>query len=155
MTHSRLHYPILEPIYHLRIPIVTCSQNQIAKDVWDVLEKVFNNKRSKTVELVGELRSLDIGDLTMDAYCRKIDSLASRLENLGSNITEDDLVIYAINGLSDNYDQVAHVIFNKDPFPNLKDVQSMLSLAETRMNRKNSSSLCYRISSSSPTTLVV
>ncbi|PWA83008.1 hypothetical protein CTI12_AA169570 [Artemisia annua] len=144
---------ILSTISESLLERVLKTKPTTAKDIWDTLEKVFkDNKRSKTVELVGELRSLDIGDLTVDAYFRKIDSLASRLDNLGSNITEDDWLTYAINGLSNKYDQVAHVILNKEPFPNLEDVRSMVSLAETRMNRKNSSS--SRISTSSPTALV-
>ncbi|GJT34822.1 gypsy type transposase [Tanacetum coccineum] len=54
--------------------------------MWAVLEKIFtDNKRLKTVELIGELRMLDIGDLTVDAYFRKIDSLALRLDNLGKS----------------------------------------------------------------------
>ncbi|GKC12572.1 hybrid signal transduction histidine kinase M, partial [Tanacetum coccineum] len=113
-------------------------QPQTAKDIWDVLEKIFtDNKRSKTVELIVELRNLDIGDLTMDAYFRKIDSLASRLDNLGSNITEDELVTYAINGLNDKFEHVVHVILIKVPFPNLEDTRSTLSLVETRMNGKS------------------
>ena len=131
------------------------AKPKTAREVWELLEKIFkDNKRSKTVELVGELRSLDIGDLTVDAYFRKIDSLATRLDNLGSNITEEDLVTYAINGLSDKYDQVAHVILNRDPFPDLETVRSMVSLAETRMNRKRPTDSSSRISSSSPTALV-
>ncbi|GJW36101.1 reverse transcriptase domain-containing protein [Tanacetum coccineum] len=106
------------------------------------------------VELVGELRSLDIEDLTVDADFHKIDSLASRLENLASNTTEDELVTYAINGLSDKCDHVAHVILNRVPFSNPEEVRSMLSLDETHMNRRNQSSSSSQISSSSPNALV-
>ncbi|PWA90485.1 hypothetical protein CTI12_AA100140 [Artemisia annua] len=115
----------LEFIQPLASKCVLKSKSKIARDSWEFLEKTFkDNKRSKTVELVGELRSLDIGDLTVDAYFRKIDSLATRLDNLGSNITEDDLVTYTINDLSDKYDQVAHVILNRDPFLDLETVRS-------------------------------
>ncbi|GKE42167.1 hybrid signal transduction histidine kinase M, partial [Tanacetum coccineum] len=83
------------------------SKPTTAKDAWDALEKIFtDNKRSKNVELVGELRTLDIGDQTVDAYFRKINSIATRLSNRGSTITEEDIVLYNIHGLSDKYDQV-------------------------------------------------
>ncbi|GKD51274.1 hypothetical protein Tco_1280250, partial [Tanacetum coccineum] len=76
--------------------------------MWAVLEKIFtDNKRSKIVELIG------------------------------SNTTEDELVTYAINGLNDKYEHVAHVILNKDPFPNLEQARSILSLAESRINKKS------------------
>ncbi|GKB95067.1 hypothetical protein Tco_0981204 [Tanacetum coccineum] len=104
-----------------------------ARDAWEFLEKILkDNKRSKMVELVGELRSLDIGDLTVEAYFRKIDSLATRLDNLGSNITEDDLVTFSINGLSGKYNQVAHVIINRDPFSNLETFPSVVYLETFR-----------------------
>ncbi|GJV79392.1 ribonuclease H-like domain-containing protein [Tanacetum coccineum] len=146
---------ILTTISESLMERVLKSKPQTAKDIWDVLEKIFtDNKRSKTVELIVELRNLDIGDLTMDAYFRKIDSLASRLDNLGSNITEDELVTYAINGLNDKFEHVVHVILIKVPFPNLEDTRSTLSLVETRMNGKSSLSSSSRILSSSPTALV-
>ncbi|GJS78219.1 hypothetical protein Tco_0728100 [Tanacetum coccineum] len=98
------------------------------------------NKRLKTVELVGELRSLDIEDLTVDADFHKIDSLASRLENLASNTTEDELVTYAINGLSDKCDHVAQVILNRVAFfRTRKWFDPMMSHDETHMNRGISS----------------
>ncbi|GJY83295.1 hypothetical protein Tco_0496671 [Tanacetum coccineum] len=135
-----------------------------ARDAWEFLEKILkDNKRSKMVELVGELRSLDIGDLTVEAYFRKIDSLATRLDNLGSNITEDDLVTFSINGLSGKYNQVAHVIINRDPFSNLETFpsvvyletfRSVVSLAETRLNRRNNCFSSSRISPYSTTALI-
>ncbi|GJZ52665.1 hypothetical protein Tco_0607180 [Tanacetum coccineum] len=124
-------------------------------EAWEFLEKIFkDNKRSKMIELMGELRSLDIRDLTVDAYFRKINSLATRLDNLGSNITKKDLATFSINGLSDKYDQVAHVILNLVPFPDFETVRSMVSLSEIRMNRKRDAAFSSRISSSSLTTLV-
>ncbi|GKB99360.1 ribonuclease H-like domain-containing protein [Tanacetum coccineum] len=119
-------------------------------DEWLTVDSIIQSWILSTIsESLLEPTAKDIWD-TLE----RIDSVASRLDNLGSNTTEDDLVMYAINGLSDKYDQVAYVILTKQPFPNLEDVRSMLSLAETRMNRKNSSSSSARISSSSPTALV-
>ncbi|GKC30623.1 ribonuclease H-like domain-containing protein [Tanacetum coccineum] len=102
---------ILTTISESLMERVLKTKPQTAKDIWDVLEKIFtDNKRSKTVELV--------------------------------------------DGLSDKYEHVAHIILNKVPFSNLEDTRSILSLAESRMNRKNASSSSSRMSSSSPTALV-
>ena len=65
---------------------------------WRKFSPITSNK--KTVELVGELRGMDIGDLTVDAYFRKIDTIPSRLSNLGSNVTIEDLVTYATKTVS-------------------------------------------------------
>ncbi|PWA38594.1 hypothetical protein CTI12_AA579890 [Artemisia annua] len=128
MIKSWIYLTISEPLFER----VVKAKPRTSKDTWDVLEKIFHdNKRSKTVELMGELRDLDMGDLTVDSYFRKIDSIVTRLGNLGSNISEEDIVTYAINGLSDKYDPVAHVILNRDPFPDLETVRSMVTMAET------------------------
>ncbi|GJR38108.1 ribonuclease H-like domain-containing protein [Tanacetum coccineum] len=102
------------------------AKPKTSRDAWEILEKIFtDNKRSKRVGLVGELRGLDIGDLTVDAYFRKIDAIASRLSNLGSNVTDEYLVTYAINGLSEKYDHVAHIMLTREPFSDLETVRSM------------------------------
>ncbi|GKA52027.1 hypothetical protein Tco_0745223 [Tanacetum coccineum] len=108
-----------------------------AREAWEFLEKIFkDNKRLKMIELMCELRSLDIIDLIVKAYFWKIDYIASRLDNLGSNMSKDELVTYSIHGLSDKYDQVAHVILNREPFLDLEIVRFMVSLAESRPNRR-------------------
>ena len=52
-----------------------------AKDAWDHIEKTFiNNKCIKTIALNGELQMLQLGDLTVDAYFRKIESIVRILD---------------------------------------------------------------------------
>ncbi|GKA92977.1 ribonuclease H-like domain-containing protein, partial [Tanacetum coccineum] len=57
-------------------------------------------KRTRTVALKGELRVIQIGDDTPDAYFSKIDSIITLLTDLGSTMDDDDIVTYAINGLT-------------------------------------------------------
>ncbi|GJY51006.1 ribonuclease H-like domain-containing protein [Tanacetum coccineum] len=146
-----IYHTISEPL----LERVLKAKPKTSRDAWEILEKIFtDNKRSKIVELVGELRGLDIGDLTVDAYFHKIDAIASRLSNLGSNVTDEDLVTYAINGLSEKYDQVAHIMLTREPFLDLETVRSMVTMVESRINRKNNTLSSSRISSSSPTALL-
>jgi hypothetical protein len=45
-----------------------------AKAAWELVEKIFlDNKRTRTVALKGELRVIQMGDLSADAYFRKIE----------------------------------------------------------------------------------
>ncbi|GKC26610.1 hypothetical protein Tco_1033904 [Tanacetum coccineum] len=106
------------------------AKPKTSKDAWVILEKIFtDNKRSK-IELVGEVHGLDIGDLTVDAYFHKIDAIASRLNNLGSNVTNGDLFTFAINGFNEKYDQVAQIMLTGDPFSDLENVRSMVTTGE-------------------------
>ncbi|PWA53985.1 hypothetical protein CTI12_AA438400 [Artemisia annua] len=96
-----------------------------ALDAWTFLENIFlDNKRTKTVALCGELRLLTMGDMTVDAYFAKIESIATLLADLGSPMHDDDLVTYALHGLSDRFAHVAGIIAHRDPFPNLDTVRS-------------------------------
>ncbi|GKD95676.1 hybrid signal transduction histidine kinase M, partial [Tanacetum coccineum] len=71
-----------------------------AKAAWDTIETIFQeNKRTRTVALKGELRVIQMGDDTPDAYFSKIDSIITLLTDLGSTMDDDDIVTYAINGL--------------------------------------------------------
>ncbi|GJW41058.1 hypothetical protein Tco_0066903 [Tanacetum coccineum] len=66
-----------------------------AKDVLDHIEKKFlNNKHTKTIALKSELQMLQLGDLTVDAYFHKIESITTILTNLGSLMRNDDVVTY-------------------------------------------------------------
>ncbi|GKC89881.1 hypothetical protein Tco_1150530 [Tanacetum coccineum] len=52
---------------------------------WSFLERIFlDNKRTKTKALRGELQVLDMGDMTVDSYFAKIESITTLLSDLGS-----------------------------------------------------------------------
>ncbi|GJT32127.1 hybrid signal transduction histidine kinase M [Tanacetum coccineum] len=90
---------------------------QTAKPAWDLIAKIFNdNKRTCSIALKAELRSLKLGDLTIDAYFRKIESIATILTSLGSPINNDDVVTIALKGLPDKYDNVSSIIVYREPF---------------------------------------
>nr|GFA48297.1 ribonuclease H-like domain-containing protein [Tanacetum cinerariifolium] len=109
-----------------------------ACDAWERVEKLFqDNKRTRTIVLKGELRMLHMGDQSADKYFLKIDSLVTLLSDLGSDVSEDDIVTYAINGLSDKYGSLAQIIAHKDPFPNLATIRLMVSTEEMRLWSKS------------------
>nr|GEV17898.1 ribonuclease H-like domain-containing protein [Tanacetum cinerariifolium] len=109
-----------------------------ARDAWERVEKLFqDNKRTRTVALKGELRMLHMGDQSADEYFSKIDSLVTLLSDLGSDVSEDDIVTYAINGLSHKYGSLVQIIAHKDPFPDLATMRSMVSTEEMRLRSKS------------------
>nr|GFD26237.1 hybrid signal transduction histidine kinase M [Tanacetum cinerariifolium] len=88
-------------------------------------------------DLQGELRMLHMGDQSADEYFLKIDSLVTLLSDLGSDVSEDEVVTYAINGLSDKYGSLAQIITHKEPFPDLATMRSMVSTEEMRLRSKS------------------
>ncbi|GJR87675.1 hypothetical protein Tco_0211686 [Tanacetum coccineum] len=69
---------------------------------------------------------MKLRDLTIDAYFRKIESIVTILSSLGFPISNDDVVNVALDGLPDKCQHVSDIIINRDPFPDLKMVCSML-----------------------------
>ncbi|XP_071719310.1 uncharacterized protein [Rutidosis leptorrhynchoides] len=130
---------------------------QNAYQAWIFLQKIFqDNKRSKTLELTAELRSISIDDQTIDEYFRRIDKIAAQLKNLRSTVADPDLVTYAVNGLNEKFPHASHIILLSEPFPNYETVRSMLTLEELQFHRKNrsSSSELTQGTSSSPSVLI-
>nr|GEU50304.1 ribonuclease H-like domain-containing protein [Tanacetum cinerariifolium] len=80
---------------------------------------------------------LHMGDQSANEYFLKIDSLVTLLSDLGSDVSEDDVVTYAINGLSNKYGSLAQIISHKDPFPDLATMRSMFSTEEMRLRSKS------------------
>ena len=93
-----------------------------------------------------------MGDLSVDADFHKIESVVTLLNELGSCMT-DDIITYAINGLSDKFANIATIIAYKDPCPNLKTMRFMVTTEEMRLN-SNPQPVSTNTSSSAPQVLL-
>ncbi|GJX45701.1 ribonuclease H-like domain-containing protein, partial [Tanacetum coccineum] len=56
---------------------------------------VKDNKRSRTNALKAELRSIKLGDQSMESYFQKIKSIITILTSLDSHVNDEDVVHYA------------------------------------------------------------
>nr|GEU44321.1 ribonuclease H-like domain-containing protein [Tanacetum cinerariifolium] len=88
----------------------------------------------------GVTRSIKLGDLSMESYSKKIESIVIILTSLDSHVNDEDVV------LPDKYDQVCGIMHHKDTILNLKTACSMLITKEMHLNSK---SLALPIDSSS------
>ncbi|GKC42349.1 ribonuclease H-like domain-containing protein [Tanacetum coccineum] len=123
-----------------------------AKETWDLITDIVkDNKWSRTSALKAELRLIKLGDLSMEAYFWKIESLVTILTSLDSPVNDEDVVHYALEGLPDKYDQVFRIMHHKDTFPDLKTARSTLITEEMCLKSK---SLVLPVDSSSPMVLM-
>ncbi|GKF13166.1 hybrid signal transduction histidine kinase M, partial [Tanacetum coccineum] len=135
----RLHHSIVKSWIFLTLSStlrkrLIKANPKTAKAAWDAIETIFqDNKRTRTISLKGELRVIQMGDQTADEYFSKIEAILTLLTDLGSDMSDDDVVTYAINGLSDKYGSLAQIIAHKDPFPDLATVRSMVATEELRL----------------------
>ncbi|GJR41958.1 ribonuclease H-like domain-containing protein, partial [Tanacetum coccineum] len=108
-----------------------------AKDAWTYIEAIFqDNKRPRAMTLKAELRNLKLGDLSIDGYFQKIESIVSVLNGLGSPLSNDDVVTFALEGLPSTYETISTVIVSREPFPDLKTVRSLLTTHEMRLKSR-------------------
>ncbi|GKD49592.1 hypothetical protein Tco_1278568, partial [Tanacetum coccineum] len=69
------------------------------------------------INLDNELRTIKIGKMTVNEYCTKIQSMENRLKNLDCQVSEKNLVIYAVNGLDSRFATLAEIIRHREPLP--------------------------------------
>ncbi|GJS51480.1 ribonuclease H-like domain-containing protein [Tanacetum coccineum] len=108
-----------------------------AKEAWDILTNIVkDNKRTRSSTLKTELRSIQLGTLSMEAYFQKIESLVTTLTSLDCVVNDEDVVHYAITGLPEKYNQVCGYMHYQTTFPDLKTVRSLLVAEEMRLKTK-------------------
>ncbi|XP_010446056.1 PREDICTED: uncharacterized protein LOC104728825 [Camelina sativa] len=89
-----------------------------ARDLWLQLESLFHdNKEAQILQFENEIRTLEIGDKTVQQYCHKLKTLSELLSNLDSPISDRIMVMHMLNGLSDKFDSIINVIKHQTPFP--------------------------------------
>lgn len=126
-----------------------------ANIMWTSLESLFrDNKDARAIELENDLRSIEIGDLSVAAYYQKIKVTADLLSNIDQPVLEKTLVMYMINGLGEKFDQVVGIIRHQQPLPSFFQVRSMLLLERSRLAGLRPTHGSHRDNSSSPSALV-
>ncbi|GJQ89175.1 hybrid signal transduction histidine kinase M [Tanacetum coccineum] len=104
---------------------------------------------ARAMELHEELRSLELGTLSIVEYFKKIKVVSDLLSNIESPIDDKNLVMYDVNGLGDKYDHMASIIrHSKNPLT-LLETRSMLLLEESHLNHKQGRGHARDTSSSS------
>ncbi|GKC26045.1 ribonuclease H-like domain-containing protein [Tanacetum coccineum] len=105
------------------------------KEAWDFIsDLVEDNKHSRTSPLKAELRSVKLGDLSMEAYFQKIESLMTILASLDSPVSDEDVVHYVIDGLPEKYNQMRLKTIPEDS----SSSSPMVLLAESSTSRRPS-----------------
>ncbi|GKD15290.1 hybrid signal transduction histidine kinase M, partial [Tanacetum coccineum] len=137
----------------LQEQVVTTPGN--AKAQWDHLKDLFHdNKDARAISLDNELRAVKIGKMSVNEYCTKIKSMANRLKNLYCEVSEKNMVIYAVNGLDSRFATIAEIIQHREPLPSFETVRNMLLLKESLFNDSTDAPTMLESSSSSPTILM-
>ena len=92
--------------------------------------------------------------MSINDYCTKIKSMADRLHNLGSLVSENNLVTYAVNGLDSRFTTIVKIIRHRETLPTFEMARNMLLLEESTFNASIGDTSSFDSSTSSPTILM-
>ncbi|RLN07162.1 uncharacterized protein C2845_PM11G06170 [Panicum miliaceum] len=90
----------------------------------------MTNELQRTVYLEAELRTLQQGDMTINAYCTKLKRLTDQLRDIGHPVSEPSQVLNLLHGLNPKYRYVKPVITSKYPPHTFMSARSFLILEE-------------------------
>lgn len=113
-----------------------------------------NNKEARAIQLDNELRTKEIGDMSVKDYCHSLKSISDLLFNVDAPVTERTLVMYMLNGLNERFDYIINVIKHQKPFPTFEEAKSMLEMEEGRLKKPHKVSATHSDHASSSTALV-
>jgi hypothetical protein len=109
-----------------------------AFSAWNAVRGLFlNNASQRAVYALQDFHTLQQGDLSVHDYCYKLKRLADTLTDVGHPITDQDLVVNALRGLSDKFTNALGVINAMNPLPSFLWVHSYLVQDETRLDRSH------------------
>ncbi|XP_066344394.1 uncharacterized protein [Miscanthus floridulus] len=102
-----------------------------AFSLWHAVEELFqDNEMQRAVYLETELRSLQQGDMSINAYCTKLKRIADQLHDIGHPVSKPSQVLNLLRGLNPLYRYVKPVITSKYPPHTFQTARSFLILEE-------------------------
>ncbi|GJS47880.1 ribonuclease H-like domain-containing protein [Tanacetum coccineum] len=89
-----------------------------AKEAWDILTNIVkDNKRTHASTLKTELRSIQLGTLSMEAYFQKIKSLVTTLTSLDCVVNDKDVTVRSLLVAEEMRLKTKEVALPADSFP--------------------------------------
>nr|XP_043620210.1 uncharacterized protein LOC122592065 [Erigeron canadensis] len=109
-----------------------------AFDAWTALANLFqDNKATRAIDLNNKFATTRLDQfITMSAYCQAMKVIFDQLSNVGSPVTEEQLVLQILTGLNEQYENAADSIQQTKPLPNFYETRSRLCMTETRKNNQ-------------------
>ncbi|XP_022032547.1 uncharacterized protein LOC110933643 [Helianthus annuus] len=137
VTWERLDSIVLQWIYSTistDLLHTVLKPDTTAYDAWTTIANIFqDNKATRTIDLNNKFANTHLDQFpNMSAYCQALKVIFDQLTNLGSPITDEQLVLQLLSGLTEQYENTASVIQQMKPLPDFYDTRSRLCMAESR-----------------------
>ncbi|XP_060182453.1 uncharacterized protein LOC132612138 [Lycium barbarum] len=107
-------------------------QEDTAAEAWDRLVHLFqDNKSARALALDAKFTNTKLVDFpNVKAYCTRLKFLADNLANVGHKVSDEQLVLRLLRGLSEENKTFRTTVQHRTPIPSFDVVRSMLELEE-------------------------
>ena len=106
------------------------------RDIWLRIGNQFrNNKEARAIQLDNDLRTKEIGDMSIHDYSLSLKAIADLLENVEAPVSDKTLVMYMLNGLNERFDHIINVIKHQKPLTKLETCWRWRKLASRNCTR--------------------
>ena len=108
--------------------VIGCTSSQ---QMWtNLCERFANMTRTNIVQLKIDLQNIQKGTESIDAYMQRIKDARDRLATVGVLISDEDIVIVALRGLSSEYNTIKAIIRGRENLVSLQELRSQLKAEE-------------------------
>lgn len=116
--------------------VLSCIIGWISsRQMWETLRERFTSiTRTNIVQLKIDLQNIKKGPETIDQYLQRIKDSRDQLATVGVTISDEDIVIVALRGLSFEYNTIITVIRGRESLVNMKELRSQLKAEESTLN---------------------
>ncbi|KAK6144727.1 hypothetical protein DH2020_021547 [Rehmannia glutinosa] len=126
------------------------SRCSTSHEVWIIFEKLFQSQsKARSMQIQFMLQIAKKGDLTIDEFLLKMKSYADDLNSIGQTITDEELVLYVLDGLESDYKSVVVNLTTRSDLVTLQEAQFVLQTHEMRLRNSLASTTALTTSVSS------
>ncbi|OIT18955.1 hypothetical protein A4A49_65798, partial [Nicotiana attenuata] len=120
--------------------IIKPNHSLTSRDAWLQIERLFRDQvSSRTLQLKVQFHNLKKGNLSINEYVHRLKSIADALTSIGNPISESDLVLQILSGLTPEYMSVSTSISTRVPLPTFIEARSLLFLHEAQLSSLSNS----------------
>ncbi|KAJ1699274.1 hypothetical protein LUZ63_007786 [Rhynchospora breviuscula] len=121
---SSISPPILAQVLHA----------ESSEQLWCQLHQIYTSQSlAKVLELKLQLQTLKKGGNTCTQFLQLMQGIADRLRSIGSPVSEQDLVVYTLQGLGSEFDNFVTAFSMRSQATSMAELQSFLLTYEARM----------------------
>ncbi|XP_057430184.1 uncharacterized protein LOC130723231 [Lotus japonicus] len=114
----------------------TVVQCRHSWQIWEEIHTFFNaHSKAQSTQLRSELKTITKGTKTATEYLKRIKTIVNTLTSIGEPVLFRDHLEAIFDGLPDEYSALMTVIYSRDTFFTISEVEAMVIAHEARFER--------------------